>query len=599
MDVLAQTANPADIAREAIRQLVAFRIAPTPENFARAYSEASGGSADMAGHAEAEQVLSHVVELIASRCPGLGSASQLQEQVRQRAWSSALKLVDDTVGEALVEPAREWPQLLQQLMTQLDSTHAEWTRARKLGALQHVLASSADGRTFEKLQQLMTAWAQTAKSSPGVQVAAHSDSDGEMPCAVVRSEIGTSPRGATDHGLEVKAWRLLALTALDVYQPSESGPRDAATGNTADTLGARLAKFAGVPGAEWQQEIKSACTATQAEISRQAAFRERLVKLLRLLCENLALFADDDAWVNGQVARITELLESPFDERALAEAEDSLHAAVKRQSALMAELRLAKTAVKVMLASLIDHLSTAATSTDEFHRRIGNRAEAIKQADDLPSLSRVVANLLDDAVEMREGMQKAHKELSDARETAQRHEARVHALETELVEVSSMVRIDPLTQALNRRGLEDAMAVAQSRANRDGAPLAVALLDIDNFKHLNDAFGHQTGDKALKHVTDMVRNALRPGDTVARYGGEEFVILLPGTSLAEGVNVMKRAQRQLTRNFFLHNNEKILITFSVGIADYRPGESQASVIKRADDAVYVAKASGKNRVHAA
>ena len=189
--------------------------------------------------------------------------------------------------------------------------------------------------------------------------------------------------------------------------------------------------------------------------------------------------------------------------------------------------------------------------------------------------------------------------MNAARETVQQNEARVHALETELVEVSSMVRIDPLTQVLNRRGLEEAMAVEQARAERDGTPLAVALLDIDNFKHLNDSFGHQTGDRALRHVSDMVKSALRPGDTVARYGGEEFVILLPATSVDEGVNVLTRAQRQLTRDFFLHNDEKILITFSVGMTGNRNGDNYASVIKRADDAVYMAKSAGKNRVHVA
>jgi diguanylate cyclase len=156
-----------------------------------------------------------------------------------------------------------------------------------------------------------------------------------------------------------------------------------------------------------------------------------------------------------------------------------------------------------------------------------------------------------------------------------------------------------LTQVLNRRGLEEVFAIEQSRARRDGAALAVAMLDIDNFKNLNDSLGHQAGDMALKHLCAMVRNAVRPSDTVARYGGEEFVILLPGTLSAEAADILTRVQRQLTRAFFLHNAERVLMTFSAGAAECAPGEDLEAVIRRADGALLSAKAAGKNRVHTA
>lgn len=602
MSALSKAANPANIAREAIRQLAASRVAPTPENFALAYREASGGGAgDLAAVVEPEQVLNQLVQGIATRCPDLGSALRLQEHVKHRAWNDALKVVDETVGEALAEPSREWPRMLQQLLTQLDTTHANWTRARKLGAIRHVLLTpSADERTREKLERLMAAWATKPEdhASPPVPCApAANYNDGVRRELAV--EAGDAALTLTDRTAEVTAWRLLALTASDLYQPADGRRTNAKPGDGPDTLRGRLERLAGVPGADWLHEIQLAAADTHAEMLRQEALRDRLVKLLRLVCENLALFADDGAWVNGQVARVVQLLDAPLDERALTEAEDSLCRAVQRQSELKADLNVAKAAVRKMLASLIERLATAATSTGEFHRRISERAEAIRQADDLPSLSRVVANLLDDTVDMRDGMQRTHGELSAARDSANQYEARVHALEQELVDVSSLVRIDPLTEVLNRRGLEAAFAIEQARAEREGLSLAVALLDIDNFKGLNDSFGHQAGDMALKHVSDMVRGALRPTDTVARYGGEEFIILLPATSAAEAVDVLTRAQRQLTRAFFLHGNEKILITFSAGVTDFRLGDSHESVIHRADSAVYMAKAAGKNRVQIA
>jgi diguanylate cyclase len=172
----------------------------------------------------------------------------------------------------------------------------------------------------------------------------------------------------------------------------------------------------------------------------------------------------------------------------------------------------------------------------------------------------------------------------------------VKALEQELVDVSDLVRMDLLSQILNRRGVAETFVTQRARAEREGKPLAVALLDIDNFKCLNDSLGHQAGDMALKYIASMVRAAVRPCDTVARYGGEEFVILLDDTSAAGAEVVLKRLQRQLTRAIFLHDDEKVLITFSAGITAFIHGDSQDSVIRRADVALYAAKAAGKNCV---
>jgi diguanylate cyclase len=124
-------------------------------------------------------------------------------------------------------------------------------------------------------------------------------------------------------------------------------------------------------------------------------------------------------------------------------------------------------------------------------------------------------------------------------------------------------------------------------------------MDVDNFKKLNDTHGHQAGDEALVHLARVTRETIRPQDTLARYGGEEFVVLLPDTELDDAVKAMTRVQRELTRKFFLHKNEKILITFSCGVAEQGETENSAGAVKRADQAMYLAKRAGKNRVVAA
>jgi diguanylate cyclase (GGDEF)-like protein len=158
---------------------------------------------------------------------------------------------------------------------------------------------------------------------------------------------------------------------------------------------------------------------------------------------------------------------------------------------------------------------------------------------------------------------------------------------------------DQLTGALNRRGVQEVFAAELSRSERGEQSLCVALLDLDNFKRLNDAFGHQAGDSALQHLVGVVRESVRPTDWVARYGGEEFLILLPCEPIERAVAVMERVQDELMQRPFAIHGERMLITFSAGVALHRPGESADEVVARADAAMYRAKLAGKNRVLAA
>ena len=190
----------------------------------------------------------------------------------------------------------------------------------------------------------------------------------------------------------------------------------------------------------------------------------------------------------------------------------------------------------------------------------------------------------------------AHDQLSREHDIAVQAENRIKELETQLAQMSTLVREDPLTHSLNRRGLDDEFAREASRADRYNAPFCIAVLDIDNFKALNDKRGHQTGDEALIHLVKIAKEELRLTDHIARMGGEEFLILLPNTPLDEAAKIITRLQRGLTKKYFLDNNEKVLITFSAGVTERAPGESQEASITRADAAMYEAKQTGKNRV---
>ena len=175
-------------------------------------------------------------------------------------------------------------------------------------------------------------------------------------------------------------------------------------------------------------------------------------------------------------------------------------------------------------------------------------------------------------------------------------EAELVQLHLELDNASALARHDSLTDTLNRKGLDEALTREIAGVRRKDSLLSICLLDIDNFKKLNDRLGHDVGDNALIHLANVARSCMRPTDTLARYGGEEFVILMPDTPLDSGIEAMVRLQRELTKAFFLSGKERVLITFSAGVAQLTADETGADAIKRADQAMYLAKRAGKNRV---
>ncbi|MCX7146139.1 MAG: GGDEF domain-containing protein, partial [Sulfuritalea sp.] len=147
---------------------------------------------------------------------------------------------------------------------------------------------------------------------------------------------------------------------------------------------------------------------------------------------------------------------------------------------------------------------------------------------------------------MAKETQSAHDKLNTLQEKVQDTEAELVSLHHELDHASALARHDPLTDALNRKGLDETLSREIAGMRRKDTPLCIAMLDLDNFKMLNDRLGHDTGDAALVHLATVARECMRPVDSLARYGGEEFVILMPDTPLEQGIQTMMRLQRKLT-----------------------------------------------------
>ena len=312
--------------------------------------------------------------------------------------------------------------------------------------------------------------------------------------------------------------------------------------------------------------------------------------------ENIGELLDDDTWLRGQLNMVQDVLASPLQTKSLQEAEMRLKEVIFKQSMVKHGLREATATLKATMTTFVSRMSEAVAANDEYQEKIAGHIEQISNTEDVLELNRILENLLDETRMAQAHTRRAHDQLIHERDTALQAENRIRELETELAQMSTLVREDPLTRSLNRRGLDDEFAREASRADRYKHPFCMAVLDIDNFKALNDTRGHRTGDEALIHLVKIAKEELRLTDHIARLGGEEFLIILPNTPIDGAVKIITRLQRSLTKKYFLDNNEKVLITFSAGVALRAEGEPQEAAIARADAAMYQAKQTGKNRV---
>lgn len=182
-------------------------------------------------------------------------------------------------------------------------------------------------------------------------------------------------------------------------------------------------------------------------------------------------------------------------------------------------------------------------------------------------------------------------------EMAKRREVEKKLLKSEK-KYKNLSITDDLTQLYNARYFYKKLEEEIDRLMRYKQPLSLLFTDIDDFKKVNDRYGHLKGDKVLKMAGRIIQDFLRKTDTAYRYGGEEFTVLLPGTGIEAAMNVAERIRKGFeSQDLSLIANETLKISVSIGAAQFKPGEEMEAFVKRTDDALYVAKQKGKNRVY--
>lgn len=249
--------------------------------------------------------------------------------------------------------------------------------------------------------------------------------------------------------------------------------------------------------------------------------------------------------------------------------------------------------------------STAARELDsQLREHVDGLQSSMQGAADVDSLKHILENRLEGLlVTMDE-----HKHERDRREQElagrlQGLSERVASMEHEalgyrehLEEQRQKALLDPLTGLPNRAAWSERVEREMLDWQENGGHLAMAILDLDHFKRINDNYGHLAGDKVLKIVADQLRKRLRGRDFIARFGGEEFVLLLPQTTPAVAAQVAEVLRATVEACPFHFKGERVVITTSIGLGAFRSGERSDQVLKRADAALYRAKELGRNRV---
>ena len=155
---------------------------------------------------------------------------------------------------------------------------------------------------------------------------------------------------------------------------------------------------------------------------------------------------------------------------------------------------------------------------------------------------------------------------------------------------------DQLSGALNRKALPRVLLGLTSHFTKAGESLALAMLDVDHFKVINDQYGHASGDAVIQWVSDQIRSCTRPGDHLFRWGGEEFLLILPRANLETACTLVERIPAALTPGLQLSGNDLIAVTLSIGVAERGDGEDFENLLHRADQAMYKAKMAGRDRI---
>ncbi len=237
-------------------------------------------------------------------------------------------------------------------------------------------------------------------------------------------------------------------------------------------------------------------------------------------------------------------------------------------------------------------LEDAGKNTTEYGETLSGVSDQLDKATDPAAMQAMIEELVTATQSMEERSRELESRLAESTDE-------VNSLRTNLKTIRTESLTDQLTGIANRRAFDENLLSSQGTSLTDGTPMSLLIGDIDKFKIFNDTFGHQTGDQVLKLVAHCLTQTVKGKDMAARYGGEEFAVILPNTELAKALVVGEQIRSLVeSKKVVKRSTGESLgtITLSLGVAEFRPGETLPELVERADSCLYAAKNAGRNRV---
>ncbi len=601
--------NPIILARETLKQLALLKIPPTPDNYHKLYDKISGSTTNVMCESSC-QVLSELAKSLPQNTPELANYAKILKQASDAAdWHQyKAQLIDAlsmSTGHSEPELDFNWADTLKKILKHVERSRGKLTVARKREGLSRVLSNFANDSSLLhiKLKALIDSWAVLESGcgeSSDIEVADEMAAvDTLKSSRLVESELTLSDpsvpyqssqlSGMTGQLQTVLAQVLEYMAATQLGGTSLSGAANLLVQKVRDIQNEQdLVQL--IP------EVKKFCVNFKSCEEECVQLQQGLWGLLNSFIDSTEYFLTGDQWIKNQMSKLRETMSNSLDIQVVEQVGCYLKELINKQDLTKKNLDDAQVAMKEMVTCLIKNIEEFSSETGDYHDKIGSYSEQIQQVDNIESLNKLLAELMQDTRKMQASTLSSRSEFLAVRAEVDAAQGRIMQLESELSDMSEKVQEDHLTGTLNRRGLETAFEREAARVVWQQTSLCLAVLDIDDFKKLNDTYGHTVGDDALVYLVEAIKNATRSEDVVARFGGEEFIILLPDTELDLAVSILTRIKRNLTKKFFLYENKRLLITFSAGVAKYRIGETKDELVKRADSVMYQAKNHGKNQV---
>jgi diguanylate cyclase len=261
---------------------------------------------------------------------------------------------------------------------------------------------------------------------------------------------------------------------------------------------------------------------------------------------------------------------------------------------LSGEILDAGDALSKELDSVTRAIVSARESSEAYDQELAQASESLA-GEDTGQIKTMVDTLTQATQRVRQENQTLESQLADTT-------AEVGRLREHLEQTRREAMTDGLTSLANRKAFDEALERACEQAEAEGGTLSLAVLDIDHFKAFNDTWGHQTGDQVLRYVASVIGRCGAEPRTAARYGGEEFALIFPGEGARTAIAVLEEIRAEVSSRVLKRrstNEDLGAVTLSAGLAERHPGEASASLVERADAALYASKRGGRNRTSAA